>query len=89
MKFGRVRLTITPGSFSSNFSRSLILNDGYIEISSQDNTTVMLWVDAFNPNIHVEVNSSTAMSLTAAFESWRDRDRLITETGELWEQGKY
>ncbi|KAF2094606.1 hypothetical protein NA57DRAFT_46676 [Rhizodiscina lignyota] len=77
VKLGRVRLTLEPNPFTSHFSQTLHLNDGYIQIKGRNSATVKLWVDVFNPAVHVEMDSATPISVVAAYESWRYRDRAM------------
>src|SRR5687768_1541374 len=84
-KLGRVRLTLNPNPFESGaFEQRLLINDGYVRFTGNDNTTVILWVDVFNPVIHVEIVSPKKISLSALYENWRYEDYTI-RTGE---QGK-
>lgn len=88
VQLGRVRLTLQPDPFENDFfSQTMVLNDGYITFTGQHNTTVTLWVDAFHPVVHASVNSSFPLELTASYESWRYRDRLMGENGTIYEQG--
>lgn len=69
---GRVRLAFNPNPFSNGtFEQRLLLNDGYVRFTGNDNTTVNLWVDVFNPVIHVEINSALNIKVTASYENWR------------------
>lgn len=78
LKFGRVRLEFTPNPFSGgSFEQRLLLNDGYVRFTGNDNTTVKLWVDVFNPVIHVEIESPRNISLRLAYENWRYKDRVM------------
>ena len=81
LKLGRVRLSMSPNPFAtdaSSFEQRLLINDGYIVVTGTDNTTVTLWVDVFNPVIHVEVTSSAQLNLTAALETWRTEGHNFT-----------
>lgn len=82
LKLGRVRLNLEPDPFScGKVEQRLVLNDGYVQFKGCDNTIVKLWVDAFNPVIHVEVDSDKEMSLNASCENWRYQDYQF-RTGE-------
>ncbi|KAL2202166.1 hypothetical protein CC79DRAFT_1280853 [Sarocladium strictum] len=77
-KLGRVRLTLDPNPFESgDFEQRLLINDGYVRFIGNDNTTVNLWVDVFNPVIHVEIDCPNKASLTASYENWRHEDYII------------
>jgi hypothetical protein len=76
LKFGRVRLSFDPNPFDGgSFEQRLLLNDGYVRYTGNDNTTVKLWIDVFNPVVHVEVESPQELSLDLAYENWRYQDR--------------
>lgn len=91
LKLGRVRLTMDPNPFSQGtFKQTLKLNDGYILFEGAQSATLKLWVDVFNPVIHVELNTVQDVSYNAAYESWRFEDRLMNLKGKnSAEQGKY
>lgn len=91
LKLGRVRLSIDPNPFTEgSFSQTLKLNDGYILFEGDKNATLKLWVDVFNPVIHVELHSLENITLNATYESWRFEDRLMNLTGvNRAEQGKF
>jgi hypothetical protein len=76
LKLGRVKVTLTPNPFKDNegFSQELILKDGYISIT-QNNTKIKLWVDVFKPVIHLDLESKTALKMTASYETWRYKNR--------------
>lgn len=81
LKAGRLKLTFTPEIFdSNNFKQELHLAQGYVTISGKNNgieTTVKIWTDVFAPIIHLEVSSNKKIRLTAAYESWRYKDRIL------------
>jgi hypothetical protein len=80
LKQGRIRIQLTPNPFAgTNFKQELLLKDGHIKITAGNaglNTTVLIWVDVFNPVIHVDVSSNKPVTTTAIYESWRHRDRI-------------
>jgi hypothetical protein len=79
LKLGRVRIKLSPNPFEgSKFKQELILKDGYVKISGSNGSLkadVNVWVDVFNPVVHVEVNSSKPIKAEAIYESWRYQDR--------------
>ncbi|RKK25940.1 hypothetical protein BFJ65_g3841 [Fusarium oxysporum f. sp. cepae] len=78
LKLGRVRLSFDPNPFDSkSFEQRLILNDGYVKYTGEDNTTAKIWVDVFNPLVHVEVDSPEKLAVKVAYENWRYEDRPI------------
>ena len=76
LKLGRVKVNLSPNPFKDNkgFKQELVLKDGFITVS-QNGATVKLWVDVFNPVIHVDVNSKVPTEMTVAYESWRYKNR--------------
>ena len=78
LKLGRVRLSLYPNPFTANFRQELKLKEGYVEITGDHNTVIKLWVEVFNPVIHVEVNSDLKLSAKATYETWRTEDRSLS-----------
>ncbi|MGN7990323.1 DUF5703 domain-containing protein [Pedobacter sp. 22226] len=80
LKLGRVKLKLTPNPFEGKtFKQELILKDDYAQISGSNgklNTKIKVWVDVFNPVVHLEVKSSQKITTEAAYESWRFEDRI-------------
>lgn len=81
-KLGRVRIRLSPNPFEagSTFEQELKLQEGYVAITGKKgrrSTTVKVWVDVFSPTIHVDIRSSSPVSMQAWYESWR------TVRGEL------
>ena len=78
LKSGRVRVKLSPNPLKDvPFVQELRLRDGNITIEAGDKlkTTIKVWVDVFEPVIHVEIKNSRAITAEASFESWRHRDR--------------
>tara|TARA_R110002050_G_scaffold53118_3_gene120881 strand:- start:1767 stop:4100 length:2334 start_codon:yes stop_codon:yes gene_type:complete len=78
LKLGRIKIELIPNPFKDNngFHQELKLKDGYVEVS-QNNTEIKLWVDVFNPVIHVDVKSKQALKMKASYESWRYTNRTV------------
>ncbi len=76
LKLGRVRVTLIPNPFKDNdgFRQELVLKDGYVLIA-QNNTKIKLWVDVFQPIIHLDLESKNPLQMTASYESWRYKNR--------------
>ncbi len=76
LKLGRVKVSLSPNPFTDKegFKQELLLKEGAIKIS-QNGTTVKLWVDVFNPVIHVDVDSKVPTEMKVAYESWRYKNR--------------
>lgn len=82
LKQGRVRIKLSPNPFENgaSFKQELILKDGYVNINGSKgnlSSDIKIWVDVFNPVVHVEINSSTPVITTASYESWRHQDRRL------------
>lgn len=76
LKLGRARLRLDPSPFGSGapFEQRLRLIDGEVVLTC-GGVSVVLWVDVDTPVVHVAVESAAPVHLTAAWESWRMRDR--------------
>lgn len=79
LKLGRVRLSLEPNPFARDdrFEQTLLLEDGYIRIRGANKSTVEIWVDVYDPVIHVELSTASPTYLTASWETWRYRDRVM------------
>lgn len=78
-KLGRVRVRLSPNPFEAGerFQQELKLQEGYVEITGKKgrlSATVKVWVDAFQPVIHVDAQSTAPVSAQAWYESWRTAD---------------
>ena len=73
LKQGRVRLRLLGGN-TSGFSQRLKLEEGYCSIDA-NGSKVTIWADVFRPVVHVEVESSKAISPAISYENWRYADR--------------
>jgi hypothetical protein len=80
LKLGRVKLKLSPNPFQEkSFKQELILKDGYAQILGSNgklNTKINVWVDVFNPVIHLDIKSSQNTTTEASYESWRFEDRI-------------
>jgi hypothetical protein len=79
LKLGRVRIHLSPGPFNSNYFRQILhLNDGYVTIEGVNadgvKSEIKIWVDVFNPRIHLNITSSRPLSAKVIYESWRHHD---------------
>ncbi len=70
VKLGRVRLSLDSQPFRKKFRQELDLAQSCIRITG-DGVALTLWVDAFQPVIHVEMESDKAVTARVAYESWR------------------
>jgi hypothetical protein len=81
LKLGRIRIQLSPNPFENgNFRQELNLNDGCVSISGKSNNLsvdIRIWVDVFQPVIHVEVSGNQKLSANILYENWRYQDRLL------------
>jgi hypothetical protein len=79
LKLGRVRINLSPDPFfTANFKQTLHLHDGYVSIEGVDpngvKAEIKIWVDVFNPRIHLTITGSQPLSAELVYENWRYRD---------------
>jgi hypothetical protein len=96
LKAGRIKIDLSPNPFAGKtFKQELQLQDGYISIEGANNqlkATVKVWVDVFNPVVHIDVQSNQKIAATAAYETWRYKDREITgkaSNANSWKWAKH
>jgi len=81
LKLGRIRLKIFPNPFDDGkFIQKLNLADGSVYIKGEENgyfVQVHLWVDVFQPVIHLKINSNKAVHIEADYENWRYKDHVV------------
>lgn len=88
VKMGRVRLSISPNPFIGNFRQELKLADNSIHVSGQaaDGTMVNLevWVDAFQPIVHVTGAASKPITVKASMEIIGEAKGSFDQSSALW-----
>lgn len=81
LKIGRVRMRLSPNPFAGGeFRQELVLEEGMVKVIGKSRgvaADIKVWVDVFQPVIHVEVSGNKAISAEVGFESWRYEDRII------------
>ncbi|MDR3328834.1 MAG: DUF5703 domain-containing protein [Prevotellaceae bacterium] len=92
LKLGRVRLRFAPNPFAEggDFRQELLPEDGYVKVCGASgglSAEVSIWVDVHRPIVHVEVQSSRPLQLTAGYETWRYEDRPLA--GKAANAGSY
>ena len=93
LKLGRIRLKLSPNPFSGGgsdgkFIQQLKLHDGYVEILGEKKhnnetlkTKINVWVDVYNPALHIEVEANRKIMVDVAYENWRINDQVIPDNG--------
>jgi hypothetical protein len=81
LKQGRIRINLSPNPFEGEtFRQELNLNEGCVLISGKNKNVsadIRIWVDVFNPLIHVEVSGNQKLAANIFYENWRYKDRLL------------
>jgi hypothetical protein len=77
VKLGRVRLSFSSAPFRNNFRQELDLAESCLHITG-DGLKIRLWMDAFAPVVHVEMESAAPVTATVAYESWRFAAESVT-----------
>jgi len=90
LKLGRIRIQLSPNPLEGEcFRQELHLEEGCITITAYRHceplaakqstltTHIRIWVDVFNPVIHVEVLNNVPLKATVSYENWRYEDRLL------------
>lgn len=82
LKLGRIRLKLTPNTFSSesSFSQILDLNKSEILIKEGKDFNIRIWVDANNPVINVETSGAYEFMQEVFLETWRDSVKRMEPT---------
>lgn len=84
LKLGRLRVKLSPNPFAgTEFKQELKLNDGCVNITGADgklSASLNIWVDVYQPVVHIDIRSSQPVTTQAAYESWRYRDRQMHGT---------
>ena len=81
LKAGRWRLRLASNPFrdtDGTFSQKLCLNDGAVYVNG-DGTEVCLWADVYTSAVFLQIKSARKTDATLFYESWRYKDRQVTE----------
>lgn len=70
-KLGRVRLQFFPNPFTKTFKQELNLQKSEILFTGDDSFRLVVWVDVFNPVVHVEMRTDTPVEVKAKYETWK------------------
>ncbi|WP_157544052.1 DUF5703 domain-containing protein [Mucilaginibacter paludis] len=81
LKLGRLRVKLSPNPFDGkDFKQELVLQDGCVKINGSNGklaAQVNVWVDVFNPVVHINITSNQPVKTEAALENWRDHDHPV------------
>lgn len=69
-KLGRVRLSFSTNPFKKVFQQKLDLEKSEMVFTGDNGFKLTIWVDVFNPIVHLEMNSGVKIIVTATYESW-------------------
>jgi hypothetical protein len=88
VKMGRVRVTFSPNPLAGDFRQELRLADNSIHLSGRaaDGTAlqVRIWVDAFQPVVHVEGSASKPVQVVAALEIIGNAEARFDGEAVVW-----
>lgn len=81
LKLGRIRINLLPNPFlkaieSGNFRKILDLKSASIKLEA-GYASAVVWIDANNPLITVEVRSKEPIKVSVGLELWRDKVREL------------
>lgn len=74
IKLGRIRIKLSPTPFKIKFEQHLELKLSCINLSGETEkgraVNLKLWVDVYNPVVHVDIKSDEPINVEIAYESW-------------------
>lgn len=81
LKCGRFRVSLAPNPFAdpSAVRQELVLRTGSVALSGRG-LRGRVWVEVNQPVIHVDLDTDSPSTMTAAYESWRTQTRLVPLT---------
>lgn len=79
LKLGRLRIRLDPDPFAAGgtFRQALRLRHGRVVIEGSygdADVRIILWAEVRRPVVHVEVEASRPVAVTATYENWRTAD---------------
>ncbi len=90
LKLGRVRVSLKPNPFSGKrpFQFSLDVSRGIASVLSEG-LKIEVWVDAFSPNIFVNIEDAAPFVCSVKLENWRQFPRpMSTALKSVWDFGE-
>lgn len=70
-KLGRVRLQFSPNPFAKKFKQELKLQESEVVYTGDNGFRLTVWVDVFNPVVHVEMRTDTPVEVKVKYETWK------------------
>lgn len=88
LKLGRLRVKFSNNPFATGnaFRQELDMRNGVIRLQSaigDHQSSILLWVDANHPVVHVDAESAEHFEQTVTLETWRTEKRAL---GHPWEK---
>jgi hypothetical protein len=81
LKQGRIRIRLSPNPLEGKiFRQELQLEEGCVLVSGTNgdaSTHIRIWVDVFQPVIHVEASNNRPLNAAVFYENWRYADRML------------
>lgn len=81
-KLGRIRLQFSPNPFTTKFKQELKLQESEIVFTGDKGFRLTIWVDVFNPIVHVEMHSDIPVDVNAKYETWK-LEHSYTENAQI------
>lgn len=83
LKAGRVRVKLFPDLLNgANFSQTLDTETGSVVIKAGSGTQraeILVWVDVYQPVIHIDIKGERRLRAELVYESWRHADRVLSK----------
>jgi hypothetical protein len=82
LKLGRLRVRLDPNPFTTDasFRQELKLREGGVEITGTQaghRTVLRIWTEVHRSVVHLEVEASEPVRVSAAYENWRQADEVL------------
>jgi hypothetical protein len=85
LKYGRIKISGSKTLFKNNFKQTLHIEEGYIDISS-DEGTITLFVDKAIGTFHAIGKFKKAEEISVSYQTWRWKDRFVNSaSSELFQ----
>ena len=88
LKLGAVAVSLSPNPFrEEGFMQALLLEDGSVQVTQTDNSgdtvaEILVWIDAHNPVVQIDVETAKETRLQVDLKIWRDSLRQLAS----WER---